>query len=658
MAHVSAAPPFGHRSPARPALLAGLAVLVLAIGILAVTGLLSRMLSSLTGAGQTTSAYSTTTVSRGNLTVSVTGTGPIVANVNVPLSFKESGKLTAINVNVGDKVTKGQTLATLDTPDLQVALEQARANLTQAKANLAKIQVGPTDAAVEVAKTNVSNAQRAATDAQKAVTWTQTTNDKDTAAGELGVVSAQTSLDSAQSAVATAQDQQTKSIAADKLAIDSAQKNLDAIQANAAAQLPVLEQQVAQAKNSLWSAQISRDATCGHGRGTSCDAANATVAAADTAVNTANAQLRYSQSQTQQQIASAQASLESAQAQLAKDQVSLQAAVTTAQNQVKQDQITLRTAQASLDQSNAKSGQSLQSSQAQLDSSSNAVQAAQASLDQTTAPPLPADIDVAQAQVANAQAGVDLAQLNLDESTLVAPIDGTIAAINGSLQQWVTGGAPSITSTSGGSAASATAIMTLFDLNTLQVTVQVNEADIGKVAIGDNVTFVVNAFPSQHFTGKVLTIQPVGVTTSNVVSYNVTCSIQTVKGISLYPGMTATATIITAQRSNALLIPNTAVSFAETAAKQGLVVTPTPSATPAVGVSVTSTTGSTVIVLHGSTLAARAVTLGVVGNTHTEVLSGLSPDETIVVGQSGISTGGPNGGGSPGGRGGLFGIGV
>jgi HlyD family secretion protein len=624
-------------------LLGTLAVLVLVAAILAMTGTLAQLVAIVTGQSGTATSYSTTTVSRGNLTVSVTGTGPITANINVPLSFKESGKLTAIKVNVGDKVTKGQVLATLDTPDLQIALEQAKASLAQSQANLSKVQAGATNVAIAVAQTSVANAKRSTADAQDALTWTQTTNTKDATAAQASVASAQGSLETARSAVTAAQDQQTNNLAADQLAITSAQKNLDAVKANIAAQLPVLQQQVAQAKNSLWSAQISRDAACGqNSHGTACQSGNASVVAAQSSLDTANAQAIYSQKQSEQQIAAAQATVDADQAQLAKDQASLNATVVSAQNQVRQAELAVSAARASLDQTQAKAGQSLQSAQAQVDSATNALQSAQASYNQTVAPPLQSDRDAAKAQVATAQAAVDQAQLNLDDATLVAPFDGTIAAVNGSLQQWVTGGAPGITSTSGGSTASATAIVTLFDLNSLQVTVQVNEADIGKVAVGDPVSFTLNAFPTQKFSGKVLTIQPAGTTTSNVVSYNVTCSISSGNGMSLYPGMTATATIVTTERQNVLLIPNTAVSFAQTALTQGLIATPTPIASPTTQATTGTTTGteSLVVTSSGSKLLAKAVTLGVVGNTRTEVLSGVNAGDTIVVGQAAAQAGG------------------
>src|SRR5206468_522921 len=127
----------------RRALLGGLILIVL-VGALAFNGTLATLRNLIPGATVGTSTYQTSSVSRGNVVIGVTATGPISAVTNVPLSFKGSGKLTALKVNVGDKVTAGQVLATLDTTDLQTALDQAKATLAQSQANLAKVQSGST----------------------------------------------------------------------------------------------------------------------------------------------------------------------------------------------------------------------------------------------------------------------------------------------------------------------------------------------------------------------------------------------------------------------------------------------------------------------------------------------------------------------------------
>src|SRR5579884_4275686 len=122
-----------------PSTLVGAAIIVLVVGVLGVTGVLAQAIQLVPGLRQPAPTYQMATVKRGNVAVSVVATGPIATTQTVPLTFKTSGKLADLKVQVGQQVSKGQVLATLDTSDLQTALEQAQANLTQAQANLAKL---------------------------------------------------------------------------------------------------------------------------------------------------------------------------------------------------------------------------------------------------------------------------------------------------------------------------------------------------------------------------------------------------------------------------------------------------------------------------------------------------------------------------------------
>src|SRR5206468_1956364 len=82
------------------------------------------------------------------------------------------------------------------------------------------------------------------------------------------------------------------------------------------------------------------------------------------------------------------------------------------------------------------------------------------------------------------------------------------------------------------------------------------QADIGKVKVGNPVSFTVSAFPGKTFAGQVLQIQPTGTTTSNVVNFAVTSSIKSVEGTALYPGMTAQVTVTTNERDDVDVVPN------------------------------------------------------------------------------------------------------
>jgi HlyD family secretion protein len=658
-----------------PPILTGAVVIVVIVGILGLTGVLAQARQLIPGLRQTTLQFQTRTVQRGDISVNVIATGPISAINTTPLTFKTSGKLKDLKVSVGDRVTKGQVLALLDTTDLQTALDQAKANLSQAQANLAKVEGGPTDAQKAVAQASVDNAKTAATNAQASVATTKTSVANDITASQASLRSAQLTLAAAQDSLTAAQDQESRGIAADQTAVTNAQKNLEAAKAAAAADGPILQQQLEKAKDSLWSAQISRDATCGRSHGADCQAANANVAGAETAVNTAAAQVTQSQQQDQQQIAQAQAQLDQANAQLANDKAKLAAAVVSAENQVKQAQASVDSAKNGVAQAQAKATATVQSAQAQADQANGSLKSAQANYAQTVAPPDPADVAAAKAQVVNAQAALETAQANFDAATLTAPSDGTIAAVNGAIGQYVSGGPV---------ATGDTALFTLVDLNNLQVTAQVNEADIGKVKIGDPVTYTVSAYPDLTFNGKVVAIQPTGTVVQNVVNYAVTCSIQAAKGATLYPGMTASASIISDQRNGVVVVPNSALSFAQSAFRDGLIQGAgrqqqatngnRPSAQNAgsrpQGQQAFNRAGSTtggpnangqqssnrgvVLTMSDGQLVPVRVTLGITDGTNTEVVAGLKEGDSIVIGQSngssgnaGNSSGGPRPAGGP-----------
>ena len=113
----------------------------------------------------------------------------------------------------------------------------------------------------------------------------------------------------------------------------------------------------------------------------------------------------------------------------------------------------------------------------------------------------------------------------------------------------------------------------LVDSSSFNITAQVNEADISSVQVGQSARFTVEAYPSRTFRATVSDIQTIGQTSSNVVTYPVDLAVnqQSLNGAHLYPGMTATATITTAQRIGVLLISNTAISFTTTALQAGVI---------------------------------------------------------------------------------------
>ena len=155
----------------------------------------------------------------------------------------------------------------------------------------------------------------------------------------------------------------------------------------------------------------------------------------------------------------------------------------------------------------------------------------------------------AKAAVDNAKAQLKITTQNLFYTKIYSPIDGMILNKNVSEGQTI--------------AASFNA-PTLFiiakDLTKMQVRAAVDEADIGEVKTGQNVSFTVDAFPDEIFKGTVQQILLHAKVTANVVTYTTLINVDNTS-LKLKPGMTASINIYTKEDTKALLIPSKALFF-------------------------------------------------------------------------------------------------
>ncbi|WP_119421982.1 efflux RND transporter periplasmic adaptor subunit [Desertibaculum subflavum] len=160
-----------------------------------------------------------------------------------------------------------------------------------------------------------------------------------------------------------------------------------------------------------------------------------------------------------------------------------------------------------------------------------------------------AQVLTARAQVAQREAALRQAQIDLDRTFIRSPVKGTVVLRNVDAGQTV--------------AASLQAPI-LFqiaeDLTRMQIETAVDEADVGRVKVGQKATFTVDAFPTRTFDAEVLQIRKSPKVQSNVVTYTVVISADN-SDQALLPGMTANARIVTDQRRGALKIPNAALRF-------------------------------------------------------------------------------------------------
>lgn len=163
-----------------------------------------------------------------------------------------------------------------------------------------------------------------------------------------------------------------------------------------------------------------------------------------------------------------------------------------------------------------------------------------------------AEITRAKAQVAQAKAMLERAEEDLRNSTIVSPIDGLVLSRNVEI-----GNAVSSILVMG---SQSTLLFTLGDVSDVFVRGKVDQADIGKVYMGQPARIVVESFRDRKFNGKVYKISPLGVEKENVTTFEVQVSIAN-PGRELKANMSANAEIILEEKPNVLLVPEAAVIY-------------------------------------------------------------------------------------------------
>ena len=214
----------------------------------------------------------------------------------------------------------------------------------------------------------------------------------------------------------------------------------------------------------------------------------------------------------------------------------------------------------------------------------------------------------AQESVKVAQQSVSRAKTNLGYATIYSPIDGIV--ISKSVEE-------------GQTVAASFSTPTLFtiakDLTDMQCIADVDEADIGGVKEGQRVTFTVDAFPDDVFSGTVKQVRQNATTTNNVVTYEVVITAPNAD-LKLKPGLTANVTIYTLERNGVVSVPSAALRF-----------TPEPSIIGKKYVIKDVPGEKKLWTLEGNVFTAHKVETGITDGVHTEIKSGLEEGTAVVL---------------------------
>lgn len=200
---------------------------------------------------------------------------------------------------------------------------------------------------------------------------------------------------------------------------------------------------------------------------------------------------------------------------------------------------------------------------------------------------------IAEAQLKQAQANVEVAKVQLSYTTIYALTSGIIASVSTQEGETVMAGL------------AAPTFVNIIDLNRLEVQVYVDETDIGKIILGQEVTFTVDTYTETDFKGRVTAIYPKAVIQDNVVNYIVVVEIDDFQDKILRPEMTTTVIIHLETRKDVLTVPSRAI---------------------------TRERGERfVTVIEGDARVKKKIKTGWYDNSYTEVVNGLEEGEIVLL---------------------------
>jgi HlyD family secretion protein len=566
---------------------------ILAIGILGL---------ALAGcAGQPTATSSATaTITRGELIQSVSGSGQVQPAQDASMNFGTSGIVAEVLVTEGQKVQHGARLAAIDTRELDQQVLEAEANLKSAQATLSALTDGPKETDIRAARAQLEAAQ------------IQLKQQRQGNARATDIASARAQLRSAQADLATLKNPEPADISAAELRVTQAQANLQNTRDGDSAAKTRAQLDLNRATAALTQAQ-SRYATASQNwqyvQDTGRDPVNPskTNSQGKAVPNTLNDAQRQQYYDT---FVQAEAALHSAEDAVTQAQVAYDSARQKEAADVPLAERQLADAQRQLDALQHPDAQKLLAAearvaqaQAQLNQLSGGtsndvaiseatVEQRQAALDALLAPPAEKDLAQAQANVAQAEANLARAKINRQLSELVAPFSGTIATV---------GVKPGDTV---GGAGSQTAAIFMVDDSAFHVDVNISEADLAHLKVGQAAKIELDALPGQQLDGTLDYIAPTATTQQNVTTYLARVNLRPTEQ-TLRTGLSAAVSIITDRRSDVLLAPNGAIQETDS--------------------------GPQVEVKNGNTTQPVQITIGLVGDSFTEVTSGLKEGDVVML---------------------------
>jgi len=412
-------------------------------------------------------------------------------------------------------------------------------------------------------------------------------------------------------------------------ALASSQANLALAQANLqSAETPLTQAQITQLRNNLANAQQQYNDTVAQVNLTNTQDANQVTSdqnqlTADQQALTFNSAYQAAK----QTLTSDQATLQTAINQFQADGCNTQtypysglcvadfSAVSSDQTKVNSDQLAVNgfatqvnADQAKLNLDTVKQQTDKTSGQRSINAAAASVTSAQDTLN-TQTEAKPNQILSAQASMASAQVAVQTAQQNVTNTTLVAPMDGVVNSINGVVGETAITGSGTTSEAPGSQAplptsGASSAFMVIGNISGLEVVIPFAESDASKLAVNQDTQVTFDAVPSLTISGHVVAVASAAIVQSGVVNYYATVALNQTNA-ALKQGMTSNATVTVSKATNAVVVPNLAITRLAGQAYVNVYV--------------------------GGKEVQTAIQTGVVGDQFTEITGGLSEGAEVVI---------------------------
>ncbi|MCW1968334.1 MAG: efflux RND transporter periplasmic adaptor subunit [Anaerolineae bacterium] len=468
------------------------------------------------------------TVSRGSIENRVIATGKVTAKSTASVAFPRAGVLTKLLVAEGETVKAGQPLAQQDISDLKLTELQQYANFISAQAAYSATVKGPSAADLASAQASLKSAESAYNDLLKKPSANET--------GSLlaNVNNAKANLDQKRSN-ANGQSQEINNLRATLANAETTLRQRQQEAAGNSQDINNLKATLMNAEAALKVKQAAYDrAYKANPAGIGGHPSGLELEQATNSYNIAKANYDKGFETTRTNLERAQNDYAAAKANFDKANENSKIDLTRAQNDYM-----AAVSNYNVKFDSPKSG-TLASAQAQID-------AARAKLAGLT----PTDETIAQqkAKVDQTYAAWRLAADNVEKATILAPFDGLVTTLKLSAGDWANMGV---------------AVVQIAEFTEPVFEVDVEEADLGAVRVGQEVRVRLQTYPDVNFNGKVRSVATVGTNSGSVVNYKVKVGVSKPNDNSNTPillNMSGTSEIVTAKAENALLLPVRALSI-------------------------------------------------------------------------------------------------